>query len=358
MAERAAAPHHLIDFLDPFADKPWTVVDYRNAAVPLLQDVEQRGATPVLVGGTHYYLEALLLDNLLADDERGEEPAAHPELLASLPALDAEQLRAQLLRVDPVMAQRLHPHDVRKIRRSLQIYAQTGQPQSQLLIQQAARGAQLRHAPVCCFWLDSEEAVLDRRLNERVDAMLGQGLLPELLDFYQRLTKQQPDFLLLRPSNNKEGLPADMDEQKVQQPGHDAVLLEAGTTDVSATANGPRAPAPRFDYTRGILQAIGLKEFQPLFDHLLSRGWASTAAPFHSSSSPSPTERQEHLNNLLDSPEAKELMDAGIEQIKLGTRQYARRQLRWIKRRLQSGQHISVLNALEHKEESQPWEAC
>lgn len=346
MVERASAPHHLLDILDPTA-QPWTVVDFSAAALACLEDIESRGHVPVLVGGTHYYLEALLFETLVARSENapaehgqaaatsppdvaggdsvlasGSPPcqAAHPALLAELASetLDAAALHRRLTEVDPVMAGRLHPNNTRKVRRSLEIYAERGRLHSVILAEQAARGPRLRHAPVCCFWLDTERDVHTVRLDARVDDMLAQGLLAELLAFYVRLVQERPPTLVLGSDGERIG----------RSPPAGAATPPTSPNAAGATVSDV---LPMLDYTRGILQAIGFKEFQPLFDWLAAAGWA----PLQPGAVEGPL--QHPVEPLLAQPEAQRLLTLGIEEVKRATRRYARRQIKWITGRLRQG---------------------
>ncbi|KTG39310.1 hypothetical protein cypCar_00007433 [Cyprinus carpio] len=95
------------------------------------------------------------------------------------------------------MAAILHPHDARKIARSLQVYMETGVPHSRLLEEQQGQdggdclGGPLRFQNPCIFWLHYETNVLDERLDKRVDQMLLLGLIDELKDFHQRFNDKK-----------------------------------------------------------------------------------------------------------------------------------------------------------------------
>ena len=359
------APHHLLDELDP--DAPWTVVDFHQAALPRISEIEERGKVPVLVGGTHYYLEALLFETLVAShgEREGEgegdglrhEPhehsvqPAHPGLLAAINegTLSSKEMHAKLEAVDAAMARRLHPNNIRKVHRSLEVYATRGVPHSELLAAQAAAGPRLRHRPVCCFWLDTERAILDQRLDARVDSMLEQGLLYELLAFYVNVVQRQPPALVCCQRGDTAG------------DGSDNVAVKTASGDMGAKPSAPagappgddRGPEtggrpepsasdaeqlPPLDYTRGILQAIGLKEFQPLFDWLAVQEWPQLRAALRGEQREPATaasvRSDEALQKLLAEEPATKLVGLGIEAVQAATRRYARRQIKWITGRL------------------------
>ncbi|GFG40614.1 hypothetical protein Cfor_06651 [Coptotermes formosanus] len=314
--EKCLAPHHLLDIVEPL--QRFTVLDFRNRAVPIIDRLIQNGKLPVIVGGTNYYIESLLWKVLVEEDEsslgirkqvksasnevclddKRQRVQADSELVyerdrrrmqearsqedlesknlsvqgdlvdlldeAALEHVPSSHLYEKLQAVDPDMAQGLHPNNKRKIIRSLQVYAQTSRTHSAILREQRSAdggselGGPLRYPYSCILWLQCEQEVLDERLHLRVDAMLEQGLLKELLDFHRLY--------------NEERL---------------ATSTEA-------------------DYTKGIFQAIGFKEFHQYL--LLS---------------------EEDRN----SEKGSKFFHAGVDALKLVTKRYARRQLRWINNR-------------------------
>ncbi|HJV53468.1 MAG TPA: tRNA (adenosine(37)-N6)-dimethylallyltransferase MiaA [Noviherbaspirillum sp.] len=174
--ERAAAPHHLIDIIDP-ADA-YSAMQFRQDALRLVEDISGRGRLPLLVGGTMLYFKALRdgLDAL---------PEADPQLRARL---DEEALRvgmpamhARLARIDPETAARLKPNDSQRIQRALEIFELTGQPMSQLLAR--APKSELPFALLPVSLEPSDRSVLHARIAARFDAMLTAadgGLLAEV----------------------------------------------------------------------------------------------------------------------------------------------------------------------------------
>lgn len=231
---------------------------------------------PILVGGTHYYTQSLLFQDALAD-----EPALElNENSEKFPVLEepTDVLLAKLKEVDPVMADRWHPNERRKIQRSLEIYLRTGKPASELYKEQRLKR---QHSPsseagatsdgdsnlrfqTLVFWVHANKDVLHRRLDGRVDKMLAKGLLSEVEE-----------------------------------------LSQFSQLHESSTGN-------RIDQSRGIWVSIGYKEFLD-YQHALAQDSKSEA-------------------------ELKKLKIAAIEKTQAATRQYANRQIKWIR--------IKLLNAL------------
>ncbi|XP_029299368.1 tRNA dimethylallyltransferase isoform X2 [Cottoperca gobio] len=188
----------MISFVDPIVTG-YTVVDFRNKALPLIDDMHSRNILPVIVGGTNYYIEALLWRVLLGKEEKelsdGEDGSLYRR--QELQKLGGPELHKRLAEVDPKMAAMLHPNDKRKIARSLQIHEEMGVTQSCLLEEQMGQeggdvlGGPLRFSDPCIFWLHSDMEVLNKRLDARVDEMLSAGLIEELRDFHVRYNQQK-----------------------------------------------------------------------------------------------------------------------------------------------------------------------
>ena len=171
--ERAAAPHHLLDLIEPA--QSYSAAQFVADARRLVAGIRARGRWPLLVGGTMMYFKALV-------DGIDEMPAADPAIRA---AIDAEAARlgwpamhAQLAQVDPVTAQRLQPNDSQRIQRALEVWRASGTPLS-TLHQRARRqapppdGALVALEPASRAWLHA-------RIAQRFDAMLQAGFLDEV----------------------------------------------------------------------------------------------------------------------------------------------------------------------------------
>jgi tRNA dimethylallyltransferase len=246
----------------------------KDVEVDLLQidEIRSRGKLPILVGGTHYYTQSLLFKDALS-----EEPLLKNEDDQSerLPFLEepTEVLLEKLREVDPVMADRWHPNERRKIQRSLEIYLKTGKPASQVYAEQQSKkelsrdevgnAAGLRF-PTLVFWVHASKDILTTRLDSRVDKMVERGLLSEVEMLHNYRTDYQA------------------------RTGQDV------------------------DQTRGIWVSIGYKEFID-YQNALCEGSHSDAA-------------------------LEKLKLAAVEKTQAATRQYSKRQIRWIQ--------IKLLNAL------------
>ncbi len=178
-AERARVSHHLIDVLDPW--ESLTVAWWLARAEVACTDITARGKRPIFVGGTPFYLKALL--HGLFDG-----PPADPELRRALEAEAARDgpaaLHARLAGIDAKSAARLHPNDVRRVVRALEVYTLTGKPISdwqQTWDTPGFAGANAQPpAPIPAAVLTLPREELYDRINGRVDAMLAAGWLDEV----------------------------------------------------------------------------------------------------------------------------------------------------------------------------------
>ncbi|MDR7481207.1 MAG: tRNA (adenosine(37)-N6)-dimethylallyltransferase MiaA [Armatimonadota bacterium] len=167
-AARAAVPHHLLDVVDP--QETFTVAQFQRLAHAAIADIRRRGKQPLLVGGTGLYIRAVV------DDLRIPAVAPDPVLRARLEAVartrGPEALHGQLQALDPVAASRIHPHNVRRVVRALEVCLATGRPISS----QQHRG---EPAAVVLVGIWRARADLYRRIETRVDEQLAAGLLEE-----------------------------------------------------------------------------------------------------------------------------------------------------------------------------------
>lgn len=271
--EQQGIPHHLLGKIG-LHEQTWTVGTFVQNALKTIDEIRSRGRLPILVGGTHYYTQSLLFQDRLSVRDNEEDSYEFVENPADTwPILDepTETLLIELKKVDPIMANRWHPNDRRKIQRSLQIYLQTGRKASEIYADQRAGantsgeqqdtsfdGLKMRF-PTLLFWVHAEREALQNRLNRRVEKMLEQGLLSEVETLSTFATE-----------TTSKGIPV--------------------------------------DESRGIWVSIGYKEFK---DHLqaLQGGCESEA-------------------------QLQKMKNAATEKTQAATRKYAKRQLQWIRIKL------------------------
>lgn len=179
--ELALVPHHLIDLVDP--GTPFSASDWLRLATAAIDACRSRGVTPIVVGGTHLYVK-LLLDGLF------DGPGADEPLRDELRARDPASLREELERVDPLSAARLHPNDLRRTVRALEVYRLTGTP----LSAQQRQWDSPRAAPDrLLVGLDWPADAVNRRINARVREMTARGLADEARSLFDRALLTLPD---------------------------------------------------------------------------------------------------------------------------------------------------------------------
>lgn len=169
----ARAPHRLIDIRDPH--EIYSAADFAREALASMQELAQSGRIPLLVGGTGLYFRALLFG-------LSEMPEADATVRATLMNEASERgwsaLHAELARVDPVAAARIHENDPQRIVRALEVFRLSGQPISYW--QQSARRRPFPFRVLRLALAPLERAVLHERIERRFDAMLEQGFLDEV----------------------------------------------------------------------------------------------------------------------------------------------------------------------------------
>lgn len=159
--------HHLINIRDP--GEEFTAADFVREAEQAITEIHARGNRALIVGGTGFYLKALLFG--LWDAPKGD-----PALREKLGALPSTELHARLAAVDAPAAERIGPRDTYRLIRALEIHALTGRTPSELEAERP-RDPDPRFA----LWiLDRDPAELDARIARRTEAMLARGLLEEV----------------------------------------------------------------------------------------------------------------------------------------------------------------------------------
>ncbi|KAF3922683.1 hypothetical protein ABW21_db0203894 [Orbilia brochopaga] len=271
--ERMGIPHHLMDFLN--AEDAWKIGQWLSVALKTIEDIRSRGKVPIVVGGTHYYVQSLLFRESLQEFEEkldsGEYSSHREAMVARFPILEAptSEILEELRRRDPVMANRWHPNDRRKILRSLEICLTTNRKVSDLYEETAAKNSEVSTARFSnlLFWVHASDEVLASRLKGRVDQMIGQGLFDEIDDMF-RIYKDKKDEI---------------------------------------------------DPDSGIWQSIGWKQFLP---YLTAKDAFRTLSQDNSD-----VDKEAEL-------EISRLKAEGIEKTNSATRHYSKSQLRWIRIKL------------------------
>ncbi|HEV8114160.1 MAG TPA: tRNA (adenosine(37)-N6)-dimethylallyltransferase MiaA [Planctomycetota bacterium] len=174
-ADRERARHHMLDLVQP--NERYDVRRYLEEVAPVLDDVRARGARALFVGGTGFYLKALLSGIF-------EGPPVDLALRARVEArvreIGSERAHGELSGADPLSAARIHANDTKRLVRALEVLEQTGRPLSAWQREWGWHGSEASpSAPVPMIGLDIETPELDRRIARRTEAMLDAGWTEE-----------------------------------------------------------------------------------------------------------------------------------------------------------------------------------
>lgn len=255
ISERENVPHHVMNHVEWNED--YFIHRFNKEATQAIADIHSKGKIPIVIGGTHYYLQNLLFNNkTLGEKEYSTENGPTPrrsltETETQLLDGPVEGIFEKISTIDPTIAEKFHPQDKRKLRRALEIYLTTGRKPSDIYLEQKLdelEDSSLKYNTLL-FWVYSDAEVLNERLDKRVDKMIRNGALEEIKEMDEFLSKQES-----KP-----------------------------------------------DLTKGIWQVIGFKEFLPWLE--------------------------------LKQQDSK-LFDEGVERMKVRTRQYAKYQVKWIRKLL------------------------
>lgn len=167
--EMAGIKHHLIDVRN--IDERFSVADFVHVASELIQSIHKAGKLPIIVGGTGFYLQALLSGMELGGDQYQNDDLRR-QLLAEAQTNGDLALHQRLANIDPLAAKAIPVHNVRRIIRALEVYINTGHRFSD----QHNAGSKY---DVSVIGLNTERALLYQRINQRVDQMMTAGLLNE-----------------------------------------------------------------------------------------------------------------------------------------------------------------------------------
>ncbi|CAH8467935.1 unnamed protein product [Heterobilharzia americana] len=319
-AECLGIPHHLIGIFPPEDAHKYDVHSYRDICLPLIEDVRSvKKKLAILAGGTHYYLEAVLWQDFLSSKRTTSHTAE--KLNSEVSFSNAKESYDLLSALKPSLAAQLHPNNVRKVRKALldvlsDIYQTEQQVESVKNNEDVDSEKHLLNRSVkprypgqsLILWLDCSRDVLNTHLNKRVDMMLASGLISELDDFLMEMKPVNAfsaskcneiettngcnislSMVFWSPFKMKSD---DVKKNRVEK------LRSLFSEELEAISD----PMVR----RGLLRSIGFKEFSDYLALL-------------------PSER--------DSPEAIPLLTEAVKNVKLSTRQYARRQVSWIRNR-------------------------
>ncbi len=192
--ERRRVRHHMIDIITPF--DPFTVSNYKVLAEKAIDEILSKGKIPIMVGGTGLYIDAVIKD--LSFTEGGNDEAYRQDLEALAEEKGKDFVHELLLKVDPVSAERIHPNNLKRVIRALEVYKVTGKPFSSFKDTNKLNPKY----DVQYYYLNKNREDLYKGIDQRVEKMLSMGLIEEIRTLMsQGLTK---DFVSMKGIGYKE----------------------------------------------------------------------------------------------------------------------------------------------------------
>jgi len=183
--EKEGVEHHLIDIVEP--TESFSVSDYEQKALPILEKLYNEGKTPIICGGTGFYINALLYKSQFGNVGANEEIRLKYERLAEM--FGKEYVHAILREKDPESAEKLHFNDVKRVIRALEIYDVTGKAKS------AQQDKLIPRFEFVAVSIDYPREALYERINLRVEQMFEQGLLQEVQELLNNGITQEMQCL-------------------------------------------------------------------------------------------------------------------------------------------------------------------
>ena len=172
-SEMDGIPHYLVDILEP--DEEFHVVLFQQMAKQAIQKIYEKGKIPILVGGTGFYIQAVLYDIDFSENEK--DTCYREELEKLAQTKGAEYLHDRLREVDEKSAQDIHANNVKRVIRALEYFHQTGEKISEHNEEQRKKVSPYNFS---YFVLNDERAHLYEKINLRVDQMINEGLVREV----------------------------------------------------------------------------------------------------------------------------------------------------------------------------------
>ncbi|WP_035571783.1 tRNA (adenosine(37)-N6)-dimethylallyltransferase MiaA [Halonatronum saccharophilum] len=177
--EQELVPHHLIDIIDP--KEEFSVADFQEKVDGLIPQIYNKGKLPMLVGGTGLYVKSVIEGFIFPEMETNWD--LRESLEEEAKELGNQHIHNKLREVDPDLADKLHPNDLRRVIRGIEVYKQTGKTTTHF--KRLAQERKPRYKALK-IGLKRDRESLYRRINKRVDLMIEEGLLEEVRELYNK----------------------------------------------------------------------------------------------------------------------------------------------------------------------------
>ncbi len=174
--EKQGIPHHLIDIAD--ITELFSAARFVSLAREAIADVHARGKLPIIAGGTGLYIDTLISGTELSATE--DDPILRAQLFEEANQKGAEALHARLKEVDPEAAEAIHPNNIKRVVRALEMFIKTGITKTEL--DRQSRNRESIYKAHTVYIIPKERETIYQRINKRVDKMLDMGLEKEVYD--------------------------------------------------------------------------------------------------------------------------------------------------------------------------------
>jgi len=176
--EMESIPHYLIDIKEPY--ESFSVAEFQQLVRAKIDEIAEKGKLPIIVGGTGLYIQAVIYDYQFSDVP-GDE-SLRRKLEEKAKEIGNEALYKELMEIDPESAAQIHPNNIRRVIRALEIFQLTGKTMKEY---QSAQQPDLLYK-TALVGLTMEREKLYERINSRVDVMVAEGLLAEVKSLYEQ----------------------------------------------------------------------------------------------------------------------------------------------------------------------------
>ncbi|MFC4023070.1 tRNA (adenosine(37)-N6)-dimethylallyltransferase MiaA [Oceanobacillus longus] len=205
-SEMLGIAHHMLDIREP--EEEFSVADFKENVQKYINDITSRDKLPIIVGGSGLYIQAALYNYNFSEIKRDD--AITKKMEKTIVSEGIMPLYNRLVEIDPVQAEKIHPNNHRRVIRALEIYESTGMT---MTAYQESQTMESPYEPIL-LGLDMERELLYRRINERVDLMVNEGLLDEVRGLYE---KGYENCQSMKAIGYKEFIPYFKEEQSLEE---------------------------------------------------------------------------------------------------------------------------------------------
>ena len=184
--EMQGVPHHLIDIAN--IEEPFSAARFLELASGAIVDISSRGKLPIIAGGTGLYIDTLISGTQLS--ATADDPVLRESLFRYAEENGASALHSRLAKVDPEAAKAIHPNNIKRVARAIEIYELTGETKTEL--DKKSKQGESIYAPHTVYIQPKERETIYERIDKRVEVMFSLGLEAEVKSLYEKGLKETP----------------------------------------------------------------------------------------------------------------------------------------------------------------------